>query len=54
MCADCLPASCGYILDELLHAHFEDHDKDLYYGQIRSGSIIENGRRPLSSSGCAS
>ena len=30
----CLPANCGYILDELLHAHFEDHDKDLYYGQI--------------------
>ena len=26
-----------------LHAHFEDHDKDLYYGQI-VGSIIENGR----------
>ena len=23
-----------YIIDELLHAHFEDHDKDLYYGQI--------------------
>ncbi len=40
---ECLPASCGYILDELLHAHFEDHDKDLYYGQI-VGSIIENGR----------
>ena len=39
----CLPVSCGYILDELLHAHFEDHDKDLYYGQI-VGSIIENGR----------
>ena len=39
----CLPASCGYILDELLHAHFEDHDKELYYGQI-VGSIIENGR----------
>lgn len=39
----CLPSSCGYILDELLHAHFEDHDKDLYYGQI-VGSIIENGR----------
>ena len=36
----CLPASCGYILDELLHAHFEDHDKDLYYGQI-VGSIID-------------
>ena len=40
---ECLPSSCGYILDELLHAHFEDHDKDLYYGQI-VGSIIENGR----------
>ena len=39
----CLPADCGYVLDELLHAHFEDHDKDLYYGQI-VGSIIENGR----------
>ena len=39
----CRPSSCGYILDELLHAHFEDHDKDLYYGQI-VGSIIENGR----------
>ena len=39
----CLPAGCGYVLDELLHAHFEDHDKDLYYGQI-VGSIIENGR----------
>ena len=38
-----MPSSCGYILDELLHAHFEDHDKDLYYGQI-VGSIIENGR----------
>ena len=30
----CLPKSCGHILDELLHAHFEDHDKDLYYGEI--------------------
>lgn len=30
----CLPQNCGYILDELLHAHFEDHDKDLYYGEI--------------------
>ena len=39
----CLPSGCGYVLDELLHAHFEDHDKDLYYGQI-VGSIIENGR----------
>ena len=29
-----LPENCGHILDELLHAHFEDHDKDLYYGEI--------------------
>ena len=30
----CLPQNCGHILDELLHAHFEDHDKDQYYGEI--------------------
>ena len=30
----CLPQNWGYILDELLHAHFEDHDKDQYYGEI--------------------
>ena len=30
----CLPQNCGDILDELLHAHFEDHDKDQYYGEI--------------------
>ena len=30
----CLPQNCGYILDELLHVHFEDHDKDQYYGEI--------------------
>lgn len=30
----CLPDSCGHIMDELLHAHFEDHDKELYYGEI--------------------
>ena len=30
----CLPQNCGYILDELLHAHLEDHDKDQYYGEI--------------------
>ena len=49
----CLPASCGYILDELLHAHFEDHDKDLYYGQI-VGSIIEMAAPTALSCGCAS
>ncbi len=40
---ECLPESCGYILDELLHAHFEDHNKNRYYGQI-VGSILESGR----------
>ncbi len=39
----CLPQSCAHILDELLHAHFEDHDKDLYYGEIIS-SIIRHRR----------
>ena len=34
MCAAACPQNCGYILDELLHAHFEDHDKDQYYGGI--------------------
>lgn len=38
-----LPSSCGYVLDELLHAHFEDHNKELYHGQIIA-SIIENDR----------
>lgn len=36
----CLPESCGYVLDELLHAHFEDHDKKLYYEAIVD-SIID-------------
>ena len=39
----CLPKYCGHIIDELLHAHFEDHDKDLYYGQIID-SIIRHDR----------
>ena len=39
----CLPESCGYVLDELLHAHFEDHDKKLYYETIVD-SIIAYGR----------
>ena len=39
----CLPKSCAHILDELLHAHFEDHDKDLYYGRIID-SILRYGR----------
>lgn len=39
----CLPPSCEHILDELLHAHFEDHNKELYYSEIVK-SIIRNGR----------
>lgn len=39
----CLPPSCGHILDELLHAHFEDHNKELYYAEIIE-SIIRNNR----------
>lgn len=35
----CLPKNCGYVLDELLHAHFEDHNKELYYGEIISSII---------------
>ncbi len=39
----CLPEDFAYILDELLHAHFEDHDKEFYYGRIVD-SIIDVGR----------
>ncbi len=38
-----LPESCAHILDELLHAHFEDHNKELYYSEIVE-SIIRNDR----------
>lgn len=38
-----LPKNYAYILDELLHAHFEDHDKERYYDQILT-SIIDIGR----------
>lgn len=38
-----LPEGFAYIIDELLHAHFEDHDKEFYYEQILS-SIIDIGR----------
>ena len=44
----CLPQNCGYILDELLHAHFEDHDKDQYYGEIIE-SIIRYDRADAAS-----
>ena len=39
----CLPPSCEHILDELLHAHFEDHNKEFYYSEIVE-SIIRNER----------
>ncbi|MEG0803573.1 MAG: fructose-1,6-bisphosphatase [Pygmaiobacter sp.] len=35
-----LPKNFEYIIDELLHAHFEDHSKELYYEQIVT-AIIE-------------
>lgn len=38
-----LPQGFAYILDELLHAHYEDHDKGYYYGRILD-SIIDIGR----------
>lgn len=38
-----MPPSCAYIIDELLHAHFEDHNKELYYDEIVE-SIIRNDR----------
>ncbi len=38
-----LPKGFAYIIDELLHAHFEDHNKDGYYERILS-SIIDTGR----------
>lgn len=38
-----MPAEFSYIIDELLHAHFEDHDKEGYYHRILS-SILDTGR----------
>lgn len=38
-----LPKTFAYILDELLHAHFEDHAKEDYYERILS-SIIDTGQ----------
>lgn len=46
-----LPKGYEYILDELLHAHFEDHNKDMYYGQIFS-SIPQPGVRMTLSLQC--
>lgn len=38
-----LPEGFAYIIDELLHAHFEDHNRDLYYDRIIS-SVVDVGR----------
>ncbi len=38
-----LPEDFEYIIDELLHAHFEDHNKEYYYEAIIS-TIIDTGR----------
>ncbi len=38
-----LPEDFEYIIDELLHAHFEDHNKERYYEAIIS-TIIDTGR----------
>lgn len=38
-----LPEDFEYIIDELLHAHFEDHNKERYYEAILS-TIIDTGR----------
>ena len=38
-----LPEDFEYIIDELLHAHFEDHNKEFYYEAIIS-TIVNTGR----------
>lgn len=37
-----IPKDYEFIIDELLHAHFEDHNKEAYYNQFIS-AIIETG-----------
>ncbi len=37
-----IPKDYAYVIDELLHAHFEDHNKEAYYSQFVS-AIIETG-----------
>lgn len=37
-----IPEGYEFIIDELLHAHFEDHNKEAYYNQFIS-AIIETG-----------
>jgi len=36
-----IPEGYEFIIDELLHAHFEDHNKEFYYNQFVS-AIVEN------------
>ncbi len=37
-----IPSGYEFVIDELLHAHFEDHNKEAYYNQFIS-AIIETG-----------
>ncbi len=37
-----LPENFAYILDELLHAHFEDHNKEAYYGCIIDSVLVSS------------
>ena len=37
-----IPEGFKFIIDELLHAHFEDHNKEAYYNQFIS-AIVNNG-----------
>ncbi|MBQ3394282.1 MAG: fructose-1,6-bisphosphatase [Oscillospiraceae bacterium] len=37
-----IPPQYAYVIDELLHAHFEDHNKEAYYNQFISAIIETN------------
>lgn len=47
-CAQAPARDFAYILDELLHAHFEDHDKEFYYGVFWIPSLTLAVRMTLS------
>ncbi len=35
-----IPKDYAFVIDELLHAHFEDHNKEAYYNQFISANIL--------------
>lgn len=49
----CLPQGCGHIIDELLHAHFEDHNKPSTMARSWA-ALSPMTARTLSSSACVS